>query len=294
MKVCLYIATHNTTGLKYFGKSTKYFTQEDLQKYYHGSGKYWTNHIKKHGDDVTMEIYGIYNLEEVEEKALTFSEENNIVESLNWANLKMENGLDGGSDNGLKRSKNKQCNYCNKWLYPSEEMYHFDYCNENPNRKTRETKCKYCEGIFKDFTGKKNHELICKLNPNRTKYNCKFCNKEYNDVRNRNRHEKTCNNNPNKKEYFCKFCNKEYKNNSALTKHQNICVKNPNSKQLIYNCKFCGKEFRNSKINLIKHENNYCKSNPNVKKLEFICECGKVYADKGNFSKHLKKCKKEK
>jgi len=54
-KVTLYIAAHRT-GLKYFGKTERYFTQEDLQKYYHGSGIGW----KKHGDDVTMEIYGIY------------------------------------------------------------------------------------------------------------------------------------------------------------------------------------------------------------------------------------------
>lgn len=30
--VCLYIATHNITGKKYFGKTTKWFTLEDLQK----------------------------------------------------------------------------------------------------------------------------------------------------------------------------------------------------------------------------------------------------------------------
>ena len=95
-KVTLYIATHNKTRLKYFGKTTRYFTEEDLQKNYHGSGTYWKKHLKKHGNDVTMEIYGIYNLDKVEEKALTFSEENNIVESLNWANLKPENGLEGG------------------------------------------------------------------------------------------------------------------------------------------------------------------------------------------------------
>jgi len=94
-KVTLYIATHNRTRKKYFGKTTCYFTQEDLQKYYHGSGIYWKKHLKKHGDDVTMEIYGIYNINEAKEKALNFSRENNIVESKLWTNLIEENGLDG-------------------------------------------------------------------------------------------------------------------------------------------------------------------------------------------------------
>jgi len=62
-KVALYIATHNTTGKKYFGKTTKYFTTQALQEHYHGSGVYWKNHLNKHGDDVTMELYGIFSLD---------------------------------------------------------------------------------------------------------------------------------------------------------------------------------------------------------------------------------------
>jgi hypothetical protein len=100
-KVTLYIATHNITGLKYFGKTTKYFNETDLQKNYHGSGTYWTNHLKKHSDDVTMKIFGVFSLDEnsmdyVEPIALKFSKDNNIEEDYNrWANQKPENGLDG-------------------------------------------------------------------------------------------------------------------------------------------------------------------------------------------------------
>jgi len=65
MKITLYVATHNITGKKYFGKTIRYFTKEDLQKYYHGSGIYWRNHLNKHGDNVTMEIYGIYDINEI-------------------------------------------------------------------------------------------------------------------------------------------------------------------------------------------------------------------------------------
>jgi len=97
MKTTLYIATHNKTGLKYFGKTTCHFTQEDLQKHYHGSGTYWKNHLRKHGDDVTMEIHGIHEIDEVKEIALKFSEDNNIVESELWANLIKEDGIDGVS-----------------------------------------------------------------------------------------------------------------------------------------------------------------------------------------------------
>jgi len=104
-KVTLYIATHNITGLKYFGKTNRYFTQEDLQKYYHGSGIKWKQHLIENLDDVTMEIYGIYNLDEVENKALTFSLINEIVESELWANLILEDGLDAGGTTGYKHTE---------------------------------------------------------------------------------------------------------------------------------------------------------------------------------------------
>ncbi len=90
----LMIKTHNITGLKYFCKSTK--IGKELESY-KGSGKHWLRHIKKHGYDVTTEIFAQYdndNLLLIEE-ALKFSKENDIVKSKEWANLKEENGLDG-------------------------------------------------------------------------------------------------------------------------------------------------------------------------------------------------------
>lgn len=94
--IALYIATHNKTGLKYFGKTEKWLTEEELQENYHGSGKYWKRHLKKYGNDVTMKLYGLYDSETVEEIAMQFSKDNDIVNSNEWANLKYENGLDGG------------------------------------------------------------------------------------------------------------------------------------------------------------------------------------------------------
>lgn len=88
----LYIKTHNITGLKYFGKTTK----SDPYKYL-GSGRIWTRHLKSHGKDITTEIYGYYtDKESCTSAAIDFSKKHNIVESTEWANLAIEDGLAGG------------------------------------------------------------------------------------------------------------------------------------------------------------------------------------------------------
>ena len=92
MSIYLYIKTHQTTSLKYFGKTTK----SDPYNY-KGSGTYWKSHLKKHGNNVDTEILGFFNEDEVESVALKFSRDNNIVESKEWANLIEENGNDGGA-----------------------------------------------------------------------------------------------------------------------------------------------------------------------------------------------------
>lgn len=110
MKIALYIKTHNKTGLKYFGKATgknlKYINK------YTGSGLYWKRHLKEHGNDVSTEIYGEYdNIEECSKAAIDFSIKNDIANSKAWANLMIENGLDGapvghiGSNPGQKIRK---------------------------------------------------------------------------------------------------------------------------------------------------------------------------------------------
>jgi hypothetical protein len=91
MTIFLYIKTHNVTGLKYFGKTTK----KDPHKYT-GSGKYWKRHLHKHGFDYTTEIIATFHDETLcEQFAIKFSTENGIVNSTSWANLQEENGLDG-------------------------------------------------------------------------------------------------------------------------------------------------------------------------------------------------------
>ena len=89
----LYIKQHNITGLKYFGKTTS-----NNPDRYLGSGKIWKRHLKVHSKDISTIWCQLFNNEEELVKyALKFSIENNIVESTEWANLKLENGLDGGA-----------------------------------------------------------------------------------------------------------------------------------------------------------------------------------------------------
>jgi len=88
------------TGLRYFGKTTR----DPLT--YNGSGKRWTNHINKHGrslDTIWTEKFDDMAL--CQEFAEFFSEFFNIVKDERWANLKPENGNDGGSSLGHKKSE---------------------------------------------------------------------------------------------------------------------------------------------------------------------------------------------
>ncbi len=90
----LCIKQHSITGMLYFCKSTK---DHQGMLNYKGSGKYWRDHIKKHGREhvVTLWYCLFYNKEDMISFATQFSEQEKITESENWANLRNENGLDG-------------------------------------------------------------------------------------------------------------------------------------------------------------------------------------------------------
>lgn len=93
MTYYLYVKTHNQTGLKYLGQ-----TSSDPYTY-RGSGTRWINHLKKHGNDVSTEIIIETNDKSIiREKGIEYSKLFNIVESSEWANLKVEEG-DGGWSN---------------------------------------------------------------------------------------------------------------------------------------------------------------------------------------------------
>ncbi len=91
----LYKKTHNQTGLKYLGQTTR------DPFLYKGSGTRWNHHIKKHGNDVTTEILGQFSSnEELGKVGLELSTRWNIVESNEWANIKPETGQ-GGCEKGV-------------------------------------------------------------------------------------------------------------------------------------------------------------------------------------------------
>lgn len=94
MPIYLYVKTHQKTGLKYLGITSK----EDVHKY-SGSGKYWKSHLNKHGyyyDTLILKV--CQTTEEVKGWGIYYSELWDIVEALNsngnkvWANLKPETG----------------------------------------------------------------------------------------------------------------------------------------------------------------------------------------------------------
>jgi hypothetical protein len=89
MSIYLYVKRHTITGLKYFGKTIQNpYT-------YNGSGKLWTKHIAKHGRQYieTLNVWAFKDQDSCSKFALTFSSQNNIVESDQWANLVVEDGI---------------------------------------------------------------------------------------------------------------------------------------------------------------------------------------------------------
>lgn len=97
----LYVKQHKVTKKLYFGKTTK----DPLT--YRGSGLHWLRHIKQHGtkDVETIWFQHFNNRDECVKFAIEFSIANNIVNSSDWLNLKVENGLDGGGRDGTKHSQ---------------------------------------------------------------------------------------------------------------------------------------------------------------------------------------------
>lgn len=103
----LMVKTHNKTGLKYLCKTV----QDPFL--YKGSGKYWLLHLKKHGTDVKTEILlETTNEKELIQKGIEYSILWNVVESEEWANLRIEEG-DGGATVTSK-----------KWITNGEKEYY--------------------------------------------------------------------------------------------------------------------------------------------------------------------------
>lgn len=97
----LYVKQHNKTKLKYFGK-----TDSNDPYSYRGSGKYWRKHLKKHGKEISTIILWLFDTKEERiEFALWFSENFDIVNSQEWANLTEEDGKTGGNTGSTPNMK---------------------------------------------------------------------------------------------------------------------------------------------------------------------------------------------
>jgi hypothetical protein len=139
--IYLYIKTHQKTGLKYFGKTTRNPIN------YKGSGKYWKSHIKKHGNCVDTKIIGTFD-DEIEccDFALRFSLENNIVDSIEWANLINENGLDGAPKGNILSAETKQ--KISKSLLGKPSIKTKYVCNEIKEERTKRLRKQMLEQIW--------------------------------------------------------------------------------------------------------------------------------------------------
>jgi hypothetical protein len=109
----LYIKQHTVTGLKYFGKTTK----NDPYKY-KGSGLHWSRHLNKYGRKQVITIWvsePFVDEDSLVEFATFISEELDIVNSDKWANLIIENGIDGAVP-GICLSKEHKAKISNSLL----------------------------------------------------------------------------------------------------------------------------------------------------------------------------------
>lgn len=83
----LYHHTHNVTGKKYLGQTTR-----DLSVY-KGSSLAWLEHLKEYGDDYTTEVlFESDNIEEFQEVCRQYSKKFDVVKNPEYFNLVEEYG----------------------------------------------------------------------------------------------------------------------------------------------------------------------------------------------------------
>lgn len=160
MKHKLLLKTHLKTGLKYLCKTIK----EDYESY-KGSGKYWKCHLKKHGRKVSSElIYESDDLEEFSKVCLFHSYELDIVDSKEFANLVVEDGMDGGdrfaemSSNRYKEVTDKISDALQKYTMNGRPKEHNDAIKEgriNMSEESKEARKKKIQDVY--ATGKHDH-----------------------------------------------------------------------------------------------------------------------------------------
>jgi hypothetical protein len=161
----LYVKEHKITKLKYFG-----FTTKRNPFKYKGSGLYWTRHLKKHGSHFnTIEIWGFDNHDLCRDFAIKFSNENNISESTEWANLKTEDATNGGILGSISRAKIGSANKGRHKGKTYEEIHGAEKARELRKIRSEKTKGKNNKGVNNPMFGRKHSdELKRKLSEERT------------------------------------------------------------------------------------------------------------------------------
>ena len=182
--ITLYLKTHNKTGLKYLGK-----TEKDL-KTYKGSGVYWKNHIKKHGNDVTTKIlYQSKSKEKIRDKGLYYSKKYNVVASKEFANLMEENGIGGVNSGSFKKGNKpwnagKTCENISKY----RKEYWIKWRLDNPNYKDN-----WKKRIKKGNSGQIRNGKVIAQRLNSTIISCPHCSKKGNVGNMKRWHFDNCN-----------------------------------------------------------------------------------------------------
>jgi hypothetical protein len=151
MKTTYLYLKESPLGLKYLGK-----TEQDPFEYV-GSGKYWKRHLAKHKftskDIKTTILFETIDKEELKNKGLYYSELYNIVDSEEWANLKLEIGDGGGGPKSQETINKTRDTMKKRDLIWSEEAI------EKRNKKLKGRKMPACKEetkalLSKMFTGK--------------------------------------------------------------------------------------------------------------------------------------------
>lgn len=144
----LMIKTHNVTGLKYLC-----YTRRKNHEKYLGSGKFWRRHLKEHGYDISTELLmETEDFNEFKSLAISKSLEFDIVNSNEWANLKIEEG-DGGDTVSKKRwiTDGKADRYLDKNIeIPEGWRAGRSNCVFNDKNKQKE----FCSRVDREYNGK--------------------------------------------------------------------------------------------------------------------------------------------
>jgi hypothetical protein len=153
-------------GLKYFGKTT----QDNYDKY-KGSGIRWKAHLNKHVKHIvkTKLLKSFINENECEKYCLKFSKDNDIVNNKLFANLIIENGLDGGDtmSEEMKRQMSINNSGVNNPFYGQKHSEKTRLKISKANKGKIITK-EQREKISKSLKGKKWKQ---------NNFTCYFCNK---------------------------------------------------------------------------------------------------------------------